>query len=65
MTGKTLRKRRREGIMNERRAVERLVERLYKDRLERTGKLPESKEVREMEKKAAKIASLTDNKARK
>ncbi|MBW7957851.1 MAG: hypothetical protein H3C68_08175 [Deltaproteobacteria bacterium] len=51
--------------MNERRAVERLVERLYKDRLERTGKLPESKEVREMEKKAAKIASLTDNKARK
>ncbi|MBE7415996.1 MAG: hypothetical protein HS130_12580 [Deltaproteobacteria bacterium] len=51
--------------MSERRAVERLVERLYKDRLERTGRLPETKEVREMEKKAEKIASVTDNRAKK
>lgn len=51
--------------MSERRAVERLVERLYKDRVERTGRLPEAKEVRDMEKKAAKIASVTDNKTRK
>lgn len=49
--------------MNERRAVEKLVERLYKDRLGRTGKLPEAKEVREMEKKAADIARKAGNKA--
>lgn len=47
--------------MNERRAVERLVERLYRDRLERTGRLPGSKEVREMEKKAADVAREADN----
>lgn len=47
--------------MKERRAVERIVERLYKDRLKRTGRLPDREGVREMEKKAVKIAEEADN----
>lgn len=48
--------------MKERRAVERLVERMYKDRLGRTGRLPDVKEVRDMEKKAGRVARETDGK---
>ncbi len=48
--------------MKERRAVERLIERIYKDRLARTGKLPDSKEVKAIEKAARKAAQETDNK---
>lgn len=36
--------------MNERQAVERVLERVYKDRLRRTGRLPDAKEQRLMEK---------------
>lgn len=48
--------------MKERKSVERLIERIYKDRLVRTGKLPDSKEVRDIEKAAKKAALETDNK---
>ena len=48
--------------MSERRAVEKLVERIYKDRLKRTGRLPSGKETREIEGKAKKAAMDTENK---
>ncbi|HEY4706311.1 MAG TPA: hypothetical protein VII64_02555 [Thermodesulfobacteriota bacterium] len=48
--------------MKERRAVERLIERIYRDRLARTGKLPGAKEVRAIEKAAREAAQETDNK---
>lgn len=48
--------------MKERKAVERLIERMYRDRLKRTGKLPGQAEVREMEKNAHDTARKADNK---
>ncbi|MDP2689923.1 MAG: hypothetical protein Q8P48_07400 [Deltaproteobacteria bacterium] len=42
--------------MKQREAVERVVGRIYRDRLEKTGRLPAPKEVREMEKKAREAA---------
>lgn len=47
--------------MKERAAVERIIKRIYEDRLRRTGKLPDRNEVREMEKKAAEAARRTEN----
>ena len=47
--------------MRERRAVEKLVERIYKDRLKRTGRLPSDKETREIEAKAKKTAMDVEN----
>lgn len=46
--------------MRERKAVEKVVERLYKDRLERTGRLPSGKETRDMERKVRKAAEASD-----
>lgn len=43
-------------------AVEKLIKRIYRDRLVRTGKLPDAKEVREIEKTAQETALETDNK---
>lgn len=37
--------------MNERRAVERVMARVYKDRLKKTGRLPDGNAMRMMEKK--------------
>jgi len=48
--------------MREKRAVQKLIERIYKDRLKRTGRLPSGKESREIEAKARKAAIDTDNK---
>lgn len=47
--------------MKERAAVERVIKRIYEDRLRRTGKLPGKAEVREMESKASKAAEEFDN----
>ncbi|MBI4950032.1 MAG: hypothetical protein HY955_07810 [Deltaproteobacteria bacterium] len=47
--------------MRERRAVERLIERIYKERLKKTGKLPSGRETREIEVKAKKTAMDTEN----
>jgi len=47
--------------MKERAAVERLIKRIYQDRLRRTGKLPAKDEVREMESKASRAAEEFDN----
>lgn len=47
--------------MRERRAVERLIERMYKDRLKKTGRLPSGKETREIEGKAKKTAMDVEN----
>lgn len=46
--------------MKEREAVERVVGRVYRDRLERTGSLPAQAEVREMEKKAREAAEALE-----
>ena len=48
------------GEMKEREAVERVVGRVYKDRLERTGRLPAPSDVREMERKAMEAAENLD-----
>ncbi len=45
-----------------RKVVERLRARLYKHRLETTGRLPTGKETRALEEKAVKIAEETDKK---
>lgn len=47
--------------MKERAAVERLIKRIYEDRLRRTGKLPDSNDVKDMEKKAKRTAEDFDN----
>jgi hypothetical protein len=47
--------------MKERKAVERLIKRIYDDRLKRTGKLPQAAEARDIERKAAAAAEQTDN----
>lgn len=46
--------------MKERAAVERLMKRIYEDRLRRTGKLPDRDDVRDIEKKAKKTAEDFD-----
>lgn len=46
----------------ERRAIERVVERIYKDRLKRTGRLPGAKEVRAIEEKARSAAESAGRK---
>lgn len=47
-------------MSNSRRAVERLTERIYKDKLQRTGKLPSGRETREMERKAVSTAERAE-----
>lgn len=47
--------------MEKREAVERVIRRIYEDRLRRTGKLPRAQEVRDMEKKAGRAAEEFDN----
>ena len=46
--------------MNKARAVERVIGRIYKDKLEKGGSLPSGKEVLEMKKKAIKAAEKVD-----
>ncbi|MBI1913045.1 MAG: hypothetical protein HYS21_13745 [Deltaproteobacteria bacterium] len=50
--------------MNERRAVEKVIERIYKDRLKRTGRLPDAKETKAIEKKAREAAQIADKNRR-
>lgn len=47
--------------MKERKAVERLIRRIYEDRLKRAGKTPGADETRDLERKARAAAELTDN----
>jgi len=47
--------------MKERDAVERLIKRIYDDRLRRTGKTPEAGEARELERRVMAAAERTDN----
>lgn len=47
--------------MKERKAVERLIQRIHDERLRRTGKLPDTGEAREIERKARETAEQTDN----
>ncbi len=52
--------------MSERKAVERVIGRMYRDHIIKTGRLPKSRELKEMESKAKKAAEEADNrKARK
>lgn len=51
--------------MDRRKAVEKIIERIYKDRLKRTGRLPAVSEIREMEKKAAGAAERRERKPAK
>ena len=46
--------------MSKAKVVERVVGRMYKDRLEKNGRLPGGKEVREMKSKAIKAAERVD-----
>lgn len=46
--------------MNKAKAVERVIGRIYKDKLEKGGRLPGGKEVREMKIKAVKAAEKVD-----
>lgn len=47
--------------MKERKALERVLERVYKDKLRQTGRLPDAKETRAMEKKVREAAENADN----
>lgn len=47
-------------MKGENKAVEKVIERVYKDRLKTTGRLPSAKEVREIEKKVKDAAERTD-----
>ncbi|MDO8426210.1 MAG: hypothetical protein Q7T24_01695 [Deltaproteobacteria bacterium] len=47
--------------MSERKAVERVIGRMYKDLLMKTGRLPKKKELKEMEAKAKRAAEEADN----
>ena len=47
--------------MKERKAVERVLERVYKGKLRLTGRLPDAKETRTMEKKIREAAENADN----
>lgn len=51
--------------MNERQAVERVLERVYKDRLRRTGRLPDAREQRLMEKTIRDAAESADKKKKR
>lgn len=51
--------------MNERRAVERVMERVYKERLRRTGRLPDARETRLMEKTVRETAESADRKKKR
>ena len=48
-----------------REATERLTARIYREKLEKTGRLPDGKETREMERKAVKIAEEVESKGRR
>lgn len=52
--------RRKDKPMKERKAVEKVVARIYKDRLKKTGRLPDGNEVKEMENKAKQAAENAD-----
>lgn len=47
--------------MKERKAVEKLIKRIYDERLRRTGRLPASGETRDIERKAIETAQAADN----
>lgn len=51
--------------MNERQAVERVLERVYKDRLRQTGRLPDAREQRLMEKTIRDAAESADKKKKR
>ena len=51
--------------MKENEAVERVVARVYRDRLMKTGRLPDAQETREMEKKVKEAAASEDRKRRR
>ncbi|MFQ5737116.1 MAG: hypothetical protein ACE5GY_09710 [Thermodesulfobacteriota bacterium] len=50
--------------MKEREAVERVVGRVYRDRLERTGRLPAPEQVRRIEKEVREAARSVEAKER-
>lgn len=47
--------------MKEQKAVEKVLERVYKDRLRQTGRLPDGRETRAMEKIVKEAAQSADN----
>lgn len=47
--------------MSEKDAVARMVKRMLKDKLRRTGQTPDAKDTRVIERRAQKIAQETDN----
>lgn len=47
--------------MNERKAVEKLIKRIYDERLRRTGRLPATGETRDIERKAVETAEAAEN----
>lgn len=51
--------------MNERRAVERVLERVYKDRLRQTGRLPDARETRQLEKTVREAAESADKRKKR
>lgn len=51
--------------MNEREAVERVVGRVYRERLKQDGRLPASREIREIEKKARDAAEGLEKRKRR
>ncbi len=51
--------------MRENEAVERVVARVYRDRLMKTGRLPDGRETREIEKKVKEAVAAEDRKRRK
>ncbi|MBI5344770.1 MAG: hypothetical protein HZB83_05460 [Deltaproteobacteria bacterium] len=48
--------------MEERKAVERVIERMYRHHVKTSGAVPDAKTRREMERKAVKAAESADNK---
>lgn len=62
LTARITRKKEREvkEMKGENKAVEKVIERVYRDRLKRTGRLPDAKEVREIENKAKEAAEMAD-----
>lgn len=51
--------------MREREAVERVISRIYKDRLMRTGRLPKGEDVRKIEKDVCRAAKEGDCRRKK
>ncbi|MCC6502310.1 MAG: hypothetical protein IT362_04130 [Deltaproteobacteria bacterium] len=51
--------------MKERAAVERLIKRIYDERLKRTGKTPDAREARDIERKAKETAEAADNRKKR